>query len=154
MAEVEFFLSSDDGSFKETSFLWRYLLLVNEAAIKLGVYFNSFRTLVNSKAYISSHHGTGRGFHIPARMEEFINEAGFVNMQHQKMRVPFGTWPADSREREVGAFQLLAAESAFEAYGYGLLTRSLGMDIEEVKELIRLARTESRSRKVHSYTWQ
>lgn len=99
-------------------------------------------------------HVTGRGFHIPDLMEKYIQDAGFVNIQHQKMRVPFGTWPADPKEREVGAFQLLAAESAFEAYGYGLLTRSLGMDIDEVKQLIKLARTESRSRKVHSYTWQ
>lgn len=154
MAEIQFFLNSDDGSLKDTSFLWKYLCLVNEAAIKLGIYFHSSRTLVNPKAYISYATGTGRGFHIPALMEEFINDAGFVNMQHQKMRVPFGTWPADRREKEVGAFQLLAADSAFEAYGYGLLTRSLGMDLEEVKELIKLARTESRSRKIHSYTWQ
>lgn len=37
MAEFEFFLYSDDGSVKETSYLWKYYVLVNEAAIKLGM---------------------------------------------------------------------------------------------------------------------
>lgn len=38
MAEFEFFLYSDDGSLKETSHLWKYYVLVNEAAVKLGIY--------------------------------------------------------------------------------------------------------------------
>jgi hypothetical protein len=40
------------------------------------------------------------------------------------------------------------------AYGLSLLTRVLGMKVEDVQSLIVDAKTEVRSRKVHAYNWQ
>lgn len=70
------------------------------------------------------------------------------------MKIPFGTWPADQRQKEMGAYLLLTADSAFEAFGYALLTRVLGMDIKEVEDVIRLAKKDSKSRKIHTYSMQ
>lgn len=85
-------------------------------------------------------------------MKPFLQEAGFTDIHHEKMKIPYGTWPADREQKEMGAYLLLTADSAFSAFAYGLLTRAEGMDIEEVEELVRLARTDSRSRNVHSYS--
>lgn len=87
-------------------------------------------------------------------MEPFLQDAGFADIHHENMKVPYGTWPADRKQKEMGAYLLLTADTAFGAFAYGLLTRASGMDIEEVEELVRLARTDSKSRKVHSYTRQ
>lgn len=87
-------------------------------------------------------------------MGTYLKEAGFVDIHHEPMKIPYGTWPADPKQKEMGAYLLLTAESGFEAFGYGLLTRVMGMSIEEVEELTRLARTASQSRKLHSYSLQ
>lgn len=42
MAEFDFFLMSDDGSLTETSPLWKYYALVNEAAKRIGICILSY----------------------------------------------------------------------------------------------------------------
>lgn len=70
------------------------------------------------------------------------------------MKVPFGTWPADHKQKEMGAYLYMTAEKGFEAFGVALLTRVLGMDIKEVDELIAQAKKDSKNRKIHSYSFQ
>lgn len=87
-------------------------------------------------------------------MDAFIKDAGFTDIHHEKLKIPYGLWPADPKQKEMGAYLLLASESAFAAFGYGLLTRAFGMCLENVEELVRGARTDSKSRKIHSYSMQ
>ena len=75
-------------------------------------------------------------------------------MNHEEVKVPLGTWPADKKQKDLGAFMLLTTEHAFEAFGMALFTRTLGMGAPEAKELIAEAKKESRSKKIHSYTIQ
>ncbi|KAG0126685.1 S-adenosyl-L-methionine-dependent methyltransferase [Tuber indicum] len=131
IAEYECFLRSDDGSLSAESSLFKYYELVNEAADKMG-----------------------QEFKIAASLDQFILDAGFDKVRHEEMKVPLGTWPADKKQKEIGAFLLLTTEHAFEAFGMALLTRALGMGIPEVQELITAAKRESRSRKIHPYTNQ
>jgi len=70
------------------------------------------------------------------------------------MKISLGTWSADKKQKEMGAFLLLTTENAFEAFGMALLTRTLGMETQDTEELIRGAKKESRSRKIHSYFTQ
>lgn len=128
---------------------------MNEAAIKLGIYITIslvYGVDVDPRAYI--HLPPGRDFATAALMEPFLQDAGFADIHHEKMKIPYGTWPADRKQKEMGAYLLLTADTAFSAFAYGLLTRASRMDIEEVDELVRLARTDSKSRKVHSYARQ
>lgn len=99
-------------------------------------------------------HGTGRDFGNAARMHPLIKDAGFIDTHHEKLKVPYGLWPADPKQKEMGAYLLLTSESAFGAFGYGLLTRAFDMRLEDVENLIRGARADSRSRKIHSYSRQ
>ena len=67
------------------------------------------------------------------------------------MKIPIGTWPADKKQKDMGAFMLLATEDGFEAWGMAPFTRTLGMDVPEAKEFITKAKKESLSKKIHSY---
>ncbi|PWW76808.1 S-adenosyl-L-methionine-dependent methyltransferase [Tuber magnatum] len=131
IAEYEFILKSDDGTLSPESNLAKYYRLVNEAADKLG-----------------------QEFKIASSLDRFILDAGFDKVHHEETKIPLGTWPAEKKQKEMGAFLLLTTENAFEAFGMALLTRSLGMGIPEVEELITAAKRESRSKKTHTYSSQ
>lgn len=87
-------------------------------------------------------------------MEPLIKAAGFDDVHYEMKKLPFGTWPADPKQKEIGAFFVLAAENAFEAYGLALLTRVLGMPVDDVEALVEGAKKEARSRKTHAYAKQ
>lgn len=87
-------------------------------------------------------------------MKRFFNDAGFDDVHYEMKKCPFGTWPADPKQKEIGAFCLLTAENAFEAFSLALLTRVLEMPIEEVQKLIEGTKKDSRNRKIHSYSKQ
>ena len=70
------------------------------------------------------------------------------------MKLPLGTWPAEKKQKEIGAYVMLLTEDGYEAYGMAFFTRVLEMPIEEVEELIKAAKKESRSRQIHSYWMQ
>ncbi|PUU81664.1 S-adenosyl-L-methionine-dependent methyltransferase [Tuber borchii] len=131
IAEYECELKSDDGTLPAESNLCRYYALVNQAADKLG-----------------------QEFKIAASLDKFILETGFNKVHHEQMKLSLGTWPADKKQKEMGAFLLLTTDNVFEAFGMALLTRTLGMGIPEVEELITGAKKESRSKKIHSYLLQ
>jgi len=96
----------------------------------------------------------GQEFKIAASLDKFILDTGFNKVNHEQMKLSLGTWPADKKQKEMGAFLLLTTENVFEAFGMALLTRTLGMKIPEVEELIKGAKKESRSKKIHSYLLQ
>lgn len=87
-------------------------------------------------------------------MEPILERAGYTELTHKTMKVPFGTWPADPKQKEMGAYLYMTAEKGFEAFGLALLTRVLEMDLKEAQELITQAKKESKSRKIHSYSFQ
>ena len=68
------------------------------------------------------------------------------------MKISIGTWPADKKQKDIGAFMLLATEHGFESFGMAFFTRILGMEVPEAKELIAGTKKESRSENIHSYS--
>lgn len=63
-----------------------------------------------------------------------------------------GTWPADPKQKERGAYQQMASESGFEAIGMALLTRDLGMLPTDARKLMDQSRGDLRNKKIHSYS--
>ena len=96
----------------------------------------------------------GQEFKIAAFLDRFILNAGFGKVNHEELKVPLGTWPADKKQKDIGAFTLLTTEHAFESFGMALFTRTLGMETSEAMELIAGAKKESRSKRIHSYSPQ
>jgi len=128
VAEFECGLKSDDGTFLAESNLNKYYDLLKEAGDK-----------------------SGQGFKIATSLDNFILDAGFDKVNHEEEKLSLGTWPADKKQKDIGAFMLLVTEHGFESYGMALLTRTLGMDVQEANEFITEAKKESRSKKIHSY---
>jgi hypothetical protein len=84
-----------------------------------------------------------------------LEDAGFEDIHYETFKIPLGTWPADKKLKEKGAYLLLNAETAaFDAFGTGLFTRELGMTLEEANEIIEGAGRDARNRKIHSYNVQ
>ncbi|KAH0614396.1 uncharacterized protein H6S33_000032 [Morchella sextelata] len=131
LSEFEFWLFSDDNSLPVTSPIYRYYEAVNDAAS-----------------------ARGREFRKASSLDQHIANAGFINIHHLRYKLPYGTWPADRKQKEMGAYLLLTAENAFEAFALAPLTRDGTMSLEEVEELIRLAKRDSTNRKMHSYSLQ
>lgn len=70
------------------------------------------------------------------------------------VKIPLGTWPADPKQKEMGGYLLLNAETAYEAVGLSLMTKTMGMHPDEVSDIVEGCLKESRSRKIHSYSKQ
>ena len=124
-------LFSDDNTLSKSSSLFRFYALVNEAADKIG-----------------------QEFRIAAKLDPFLQDAGFAGIHHQAVKIPLGTWPAEKKQKEIGAYSLLCTEDGFDAIGTAFFTKVLEMPLDEAKELFRNAKKESRNRQVHSYCLQ
>lgn len=135
-----------------TSPIYRYYEAVNNAASARGAEGTYLRPFCKENS--SNISLLGREFRKAACLDQHIANAGFINAHHLRYKIPYGTWPADRKQKEMGAYLLLTAENAFEAFALAPLTREAAMPLEEVEQLIRLAKRDSTNRKMHSYSLQ
>lgn len=84
-------------------------------------------------------------------LEPVLKKVGFINIHHEVAKGPLGPWAANRKEKEIGAYMLLSAETGFEATGIGLFTNVLGMDPKEAQKIISETLHQAKSRKVHAY---
>lgn len=70
------------------------------------------------------------------------------------MKIPLGSWPADPKQKQMGNFLLMNAETAYSAVGLSLMTKVMGMPPDEVNPIMAGCLKDSRSRKIHSYSKQ
>ncbi|KAE8152654.1 S-adenosyl-L-methionine-dependent methyltransferase [Aspergillus avenaceus] len=83
------------------------------------------------------------------RLGEWLRAAGFVDVQVQKYRAPVGAWPKDKYYKTIGVWNLLQAETGFEAGAMAVLTRFEGWSKDEVSVLVAQANKDIRNPKVH-----
>lgn len=131
VAEYEMKLFSDDGTLSESSTVMRWYDLVDNATVVVG-----------------------RDFRIAPHMAPILADAGFVDVHHQIYKLPVGSWAADPKLKEIGAFVMLVAEEGFEGFGIKLFTHVCGMTFAESKELIAEAKRNAMNWRVHSYCKQ
>lgn len=91
---------------------------------------------------------------MSTKLMPLIKDAGFENTHHQGAKVPLGPWAADRKQKEMGAYVLLSAETGFEAFGIQLFTNVLRMGANEAQDIIQKTLKQAKSRKIHSYTMQ
>lgn len=145
-------LSSDDGTAHPGLDLSKYCELLNKAAAVLG---NSRQpTFLISEGITSPNTVSGQDFETITNLKPLIERAGFVNVRHEKMRLPLGTWPVDPKQKIIGAYVLITVESGFEACGLRLLTCVLDMDQASFAVLTERAKKNAYDRNIHGYSWQ
>lgn len=84
-------------------------------------------------------------------LEPVLKKIGFINVHHEIAKGPLGPWAANPKEKEIGAYLLLSAETGFEATGIGLFTNVLRMDPEEAQRIIKETLKQAKSKKIHGY---
>jgi len=80
-----------------------------------------------------------------------MTEVGFENIVVREFKLPVGPWPANSRLKEIGRFQLVAMLEGIYGLTIALWTRFLGWNAQEVEVFLALVRNEFKSTKVHCY---
>ncbi|KAI0126729.1 methyltransferase domain-containing protein [Xylariales sp. AK1849] len=81
---------------------------------------------------------------------KYLEEAGFVNVQHRTAKLPYGTWPRDRTMRLVGLYYRTAAEEFFPAMG-AIQMPLLGWSKPEMEVFFAQCRNAMRDESVHAY---
>ncbi|KAL2051991.1 hypothetical protein ABVK25_007683 [Lepraria finkii] len=84
------------------------------------------------------------------KIEGYMKEAGFEDVQHEKYRMPVGPWPKDKHLKTVGAWNLVQLENGLEGFTLRLFTTVLGWKAEEVQVLLANVRKDIRDPKIHA----
>jgi SAM-dependent methyltransferase len=130
LADFRFFnMASDDNTYTDDLSLWKYYDLVNKAAAKRG-----------------------QSLTLDTPLTENLSGIGFEGIECTPLKLAAGTWPVDPRQKELGRWTQLIAKSGLEAYGLALLSREMGMNAAEIRELVDDARKDLSNKKIHAYT--
>ncbi|KAB8236661.1 class I SAM-dependent methyltransferase [Aspergillus alliaceus] len=98
-------------------------------------------------------HANGRVFDLFPQFKGLLGDAAFTNIQVHQEVCPIGTWPKDSRLKEIGRyFRAQFLWGGVEAYSMALFTRFGGWSPEEVEVLLAEVRREVNGNKMHIYT--
>lgn len=105
-----------------------------------------------------------------AYLKQWFQEVGFEDVHVKKYFIPMGSWPKDEKlvcilflticskltqiftinQKKIGLWNLLQAESGFEAGAMAVLTRYAGWSKEEVTVLVAKTRSDARNPAIHA----
>lgn len=109
---------------------------------------NSASSRTQGKPHYIHHHGTLLNPHCRPQIENWVKEAGFVNVHAKTLPFPVGTWPKDKKLKEVGAFNLISFLDNLEGMTLRLYTNAWGWQPEEIKVLCAQLRKEFKNPKM------
>ncbi|KAK3389846.1 methyltransferase [Podospora didyma] len=92
----------------------------------------------------------GTDAHAASAGRRYLEEAGFVNIRHHALKLPYGPWPKDKTLRVIGAYYRICCEEMFPVVG-AVHFPMLGWSREETEVLFALCRAAMRDPKVHAY---
>jgi len=84
------------------------------------------------------------------KLEGWVREAGFVNVQHKVLAIPTGTWPLNKSLKEIGAFDLLQFLDGLEAISLRVLTGARRWETEELKVFLAMVRKDLKNARFHA----
>lgn len=87
---------------------------------------------------------SGLSFDIAPYMQQWLEEAGFVNVTVHKLVTPIGKWPKDKRERDVGYVNRVRFEQGIVDFCGRRLTNNMGVCLSIYFILGFLASSETR----------
>lgn len=70
-----------------------------------------------------------RDFQVSRSMKQMIEEAGFVDVQEQKLKLPLGPWSTDPKMKDVGRFYERFYKTGLQGWLLQICTRWLGVSI-------------------------
>ncbi|EKV11916.1 hypothetical protein PDIG_34790 [Penicillium digitatum PHI26] len=119
---------SDDGTLKPDSPLLQYLHALNMAGKAMG-----------------------RELNIYHKLERWMVDAGFEDVQQFTYLLPYSPWPRDPHLKECGKYQAVMAQQAVESYGLRLCTQVLGWGAEPSRIFQAMVKKHLRDKQMHAY---
>jgi SAM-dependent methyltransferase len=101
--------------------------------------------------FLSAMNGIGLDPCPGPKLEQWVKDTGFEDVHVRRMIVPFGTWPADKKLKEAGAWNHLQTTEGLESFFMAVFTRMLGWSKTEVDIICAQVRKELKDPKFHSY---
>ncbi|KAH6984716.1 S-adenosyl-L-methionine-dependent methyltransferase [Ilyonectria sp. MPI-CAGE-AT-0026] len=92
----------------------------------------------------------GTNAHAAVFGGQYLAEAGFVNIKHNYIKLPYGTWPRDKVMRLVGMYYRTACEEFFPAVG-AIHFPMLGWEKPAIEIFFAECRKSMRDPNVHAY---
>ena len=80
-----------------------------------------------SDVFVEAGERMGRTFRIEELQRDYVQQAGFVNVHEQRMKMPVGPWASNKNLKEVGRWHLLECFEGIEGWAMALLTRVMGV---------------------------
>lgn len=82
---------------------------------------------------------------------EWMQAAGFVDIQVKVFMWPTNGWPKDPYMKEIGRWNQINILEGLEGFCLALLTRGLGWKKEEVDVFVAKVSSDLRNRRIHAY---
>ncbi|KAF4784512.1 methyltransferase domain-containing protein [Colletotrichum scovillei] len=118
---------SDDGTLTEKHHTSKWMSLLIEACVSVG-----------------------RDPRPGPNIEGWVKDVGFVDVVHQRFKMPIGPWPKDPHHKDVGMTNLIQLLDGLEGFSLRAFCGILGWTKEEVLVLLAQVRTELKSGSFHA----
>lgn len=82
-------------------------------------------------------------------LEQWVRDAGFVNVTHKRIKLPLGPWAKDPDLKEVGTCNLIQTLSGLEGFSIRMLCGVGGWSMQEVNALLAKVREEMKRPGMH-----
>jgi len=128
--DVDILFSSDDGSVRDD----------DEAVIWV-------KHLIEASNKIKREPSPG------PKLEQWIKDAGVVNVVHRKFRMPINSWPKDPYMKKLGIWNAANVIDGAEGFSLRLMCEVLGWSVEEVQVFLAGVRKRVVSQDWHGYYW-
>jgi len=94
---------------------------------------------------------TGRDFQLSIGMKGMIEQAGFVDVQEQRLKPPLGPWATDPKMKDLGRFYERLYKTGLQGWLLQLCTRNMGWTADQVNDACVRAFREINARQQHWY---
>ena len=88
---------------------------------------------------------------VASKYKQLMIEAGFVDVTKIRFTWPQNSWSADPKLKEFGRWNLVNSLDGLQGYSVVLMTRVLGMSIEEVEVMLTDVRKDMKTKNIHAY---
>ncbi|KXL42988.1 hypothetical protein M433DRAFT_70868, partial [Acidomyces richmondensis BFW] len=128
---------------------WNTWLYSQDGTLRSECALNKFHQLT-----CGGRHAQGYNMKPGPELQQYFKDAGFINVQVQKILLPLGPWPKDKHYKEIGIINLIQMEQAVEGICLGVLTQ-LGPEAggpwtwEQIQVFLAEIRNDMRNKKIH-----
>ena len=100
---------------------------------------------------IEASEATGTAFDRPYKYRQWMEEAGFANVEENIYHIPLNPWPEDPKQRMLGEIEMENVLLGIEGFSMALFTEVLGWSREELEVLLVDVRKEIKNGAIHAH---